>query len=146
MNAWSGAVDRQDEQSRKLGLADNNGATILVVEDDADVQIAVVQVLELSGYRVLSARDGPEALTVLDKNPGIDLVFSDLVMPQGMSGLELVREAQRLRPDLKILLTSGYSARTALEGSGPELPLIKKPYRLAEVVRRISEVLGRGSS
>ena len=48
-------------------MAENSGATILVVEDDADVQIAVVQVLELSGYRVLSARDGPEALSVLEK-------------------------------------------------------------------------------
>lgn len=129
---------------RKLGLADNDGATILVVEDDADVQIAVVQVLELSGYRVLSARSGPEALSVLEKNPAIELVFSDLVMPQGMSGLELVREARRMRPDLKILLTSGYAARVVLEDSGPELPLIKKPYRLAEIVRRIGEILGRG--
>lgn len=126
-------------------MAENSGATILVVEDDADVQIAVVQVLELSGYRVLSARDGPEALSVLEKNPGIELVFSDLVMPQGMSGLELVREARRMRPELKILLTSGYSARAALEESGPQLPLIKKPYRLAEVIRRIGDILGRGS-
>jgi CheY-like chemotaxis protein len=123
-------------------VADDSSATILVVEDDADVRIAVVQVLEFSGYKVLSARDGPEALSVLDQNPGIELVFSDLVMPEGMSGLELVREAQRTRPDLKILLTSGYSAR-AVEESGSDLPLIKKPYRLAEVVRRVREVLGR---
>jgi CheY-like chemotaxis protein len=140
------SVERQDDETRELGLADNNGATILVVEDDADVRIAVVQILELSGYRVLCARDGHEALAALRDNPGIDLVFSDLVMPEGMSGLELVREAQRLRPDLKILLTSGYSARAVPGDSGPDLPLIKKPYRLAEVVRRIGEVLGRGSS
>ena len=140
------AAERQDDETRELGLADNNGATILVVEDDGDVRIAVVQILELSGYRVLSARDGHEALSVLRDNPGIDLVFSDLVMPEGMSGLELVREAQRVRPDLKILLTSGYSARAVLGDSGPDLPLIKKPYRLADVVRRIREVLGRGSS
>lgn len=127
-------------------MADDSGATILVVEDDADVRIAVVQVLELSGYRVLSARDGPEALCVLDENPGIELVFSDLVMPQGMSGLELVRKAQRTRPDLKILLTSGYSAWAVLEDSASELPMIKKPYRLAEVVQRVSEVLGRGAT
>ena len=127
-------------------MADDSGATILVVEDDADVRIAVVQVLELSGYRVLSARDGPEALSVLDENPGIELVFSDLVMPEGMSGLELVRKAQRTRPDLKILLTSGYSSRAMLDDRAAELPLIKKPYRLAEVVRRVGEVLGRRSS
>ena len=140
------AVERQGDETRGLGLADNSGATILVVEDDADVRVAVVQVLELSGYRVLSARDGHEALCVLHDNPGIDLVFSDLVMPEGMSGLELVREAQRLRPDLKIMLTSGYSARAALGDSGSDIPLIKKPYRLAEIVRRIGEVLGRDSS
>jgi len=123
-------------------LADNSGATILVVEDDADVRIAVVQVLELSGYRVLSARDGPEALTVLDQNPEIELMFSDLVMPQGMSGFDLVREVQRLRPDLRIMLTSGYSAQAVLQEGGPDVPLIKKPYRLAELVRRIGEVMG----
>jgi len=125
-------------------LADTSGATILVVEDDADVRVPVVQVLELSGYQVLSARDGLEALSVLDKNPDIALMFSDLVMPRGMSGVDLAREAQRLRPHLRIMLTSGYPAQVVVEGGESELPLIKKPYRLTELLRRISETLGHG--
>lgn len=127
-------------------MADTSGATILVVEDDADVRIPVVHVLELSGYRVLSARDGLEALSVLGENPDIVLMFSDLVMPQGMSGADLAREAQRLRPDLRIILTSGYSAQVIVQDGGRVLPLIKKPYRLAELVRLIGETLGHGSS
>jgi CheY-like chemotaxis protein len=115
-------------------------ATILVVEDDPDIRVAVVETLESSGYRVLSAPDGPEALAALDGNPGVDLMFSDVVMPHGLSGLELVRAARRLRPDLRIMLTSGYSNQV-LE-SGADLPLIKKPYRLSELLRRIGEALG----
>jgi CheY-like chemotaxis protein len=119
-------------------------ATILVVEDDADIRDAVVETLQSSGYRVLSAHDGPEALAVLDQNPGIDLMFSDVVMPHGISGVELVQEAQRLRPDLRIMLTSGYSSQS-LTG-GITFPLIKKPYRLSELTRRIGEALrGRPS-
>lgn len=119
-------------------MEDEPTATILVVEDDADVCMAVVETLELSGYRVLSARDGPEALAALEREQGIDLMFSDLVMPRGMSGFELVDEARRLRPHLRILLTSGYATQPP---RGASFPLIKKPYRRADLVRRINEAL-----
>jgi CheY-like chemotaxis protein len=122
-------------------VADQPSATILVVEDDADVHAAVVETLESSGYRVLSARDGPEALELLDNDPSIDLMFSDLVMPHGMSGLEVAEAAHRRRPDLRVVLTSGYS--TEALGGELDFPLIKKPYRLAELVRRIAEALRR---
>jgi CheY-like chemotaxis protein len=128
-------------------LAETRGATILVVEDDADVRVAVVETLEVRGFRVLSAGDGPEALSVLETDPSIEPMFGDLIMPQGMSGIDLVREARSLRPDLRVMLTSGYSAQVGpQEGGGAELPLIKKPYRLAELMRRIGETLGRGSN
>jgi CheY-like chemotaxis protein len=125
-------------------VGSKRAATILVVEDDADIRAAVVETLESSGYRVLAAHDGPEALAALDQNPGIDLMFSDVVMPHGVSGLELVRAAHHLRPDLQVLLTSGYSAQ-ALEVA-PDFPLIKKPYRLSELIRRIAGALGEGSA
>ena len=124
-------------------MGPNPAATILVVEDDPDVCAAVVETLESSGYSVLVAHDAPEALARLDENPGIDLMFSDVVMPHGVSGLELVRAAHRARPDLRIMLTSGYSSQ-ALQGE-LEFPLIKKPYRLAELIRRIGDAL-RGDS
>ncbi len=123
-------------------MGDSPAATILVVEDDADIRAAVVETLESNGYRVLSARDGPEALAALDQNPGIDLMFSDVVMPHGVSGLDLVRAAHHLRPNLRIMLTSGYSTQV-LDG-GLDFPLIKKPYRLAELLRRIGEALVEG--
>lgn len=119
-------------------------ATILVVEDDADIRDAVIETLQSNGYRVLSAPDGVEALSALGSEPSIDLMFSDVVMPHGMSGLELVREAKRLKPDLRVMLTSGYSSQ-AIAGD-LDLPLIKKPYRFSELIRRIGEALGRSSS
>ena len=128
---------------KRIDVGDKQTATILVVEDDADVCMAVVETLESTGYHVLSARDGPEALAALEKAQGIDLMFSDLVMPHGMSGFELVGEARRLRPNLRILLTSGYAAQSA---RGAKFPLIKKPYRLADLVRCINEALGGGSA
>ena len=90
-------------------------ATILVVEDDADIRDAVVETLQSNGYRVLSAHDGVEALSALGKETSIDLMFSDVVMPHGMSGVDLMREAQRLKPSLRIMLTSGYSSQ-AIDG------------------------------
>jgi FixJ family two-component response regulator len=66
-------------------------------------------------------------------------MFTDMVMPHGVSGVELVRAAHRLRPALRIILTSGYSSQP-LEG-GQDFPLIKKPYRLAELIQRIGEAL-----
>ncbi|HLJ19802.1 MAG TPA: response regulator [Stellaceae bacterium] len=119
-------------------------ATILVVEDDADIRAAVVETLESSGYRVLAARDGPEALAAIDNDSSIDLMFSDVVMPHGVSGVELVHAAHQLRPQLRVLLTSGYSAQV-LEGAS-DLPLIKKPYRISDLIRRIRNALGEGAA
>src|SRR5207244_13433077 len=84
-------------------------ATIVVVEDDANVREMVVGMLSKFGYRPLVARTGPEALAILQNEASVDLLLSDVVMPAGMSGTELARTAQQLRPGLKILLTSGYT-------------------------------------
>ena len=84
-------------------------ATILVVEDDPDVREMIVGILSDLGYQTLVAANGPEALAILNRDRSVDLLFTDIVMPAGMSGTELAREASRLRPDLKVLLSSGYT-------------------------------------
>jgi CheY-like chemotaxis protein len=118
--------------------------TVLVVEDDEDVREVTRASLHAIGCRVLAATDGHEALAIVERGEAIDLLFSDVVMPGGMSGIELAREARRQRPGLKVLLTSGYSAaaleRHAAEG---EFAVLAKPYRQADLVARVQAALAR---
>jgi CheY-like chemotaxis protein len=114
--------------------------TILVVEDDDDVLEVATETLTELGYSVLVARDGPEALAILQSDEALDLLFSDVVMPNGMTGMSLARQARRLRPGLKVVLTSGFTPRdlSAHDIAGSEFQLVGKPYRraqLAEVIR-----------
>jgi CheY-like chemotaxis protein len=119
--------------------------TVLMVEDDPGVLDIVMTMMEELGYRVLTARNGPEALSMLEGGEPIDLLFTDLVMPQGISGGELAERAQQMRPELKILLGSGYSARgpAAASTAGSGLPILKKPYRQAELAAKLRSVLDR---
>jgi signal transduction histidine kinase len=114
--------------------------TILVVEDDDDVLDVATETLTELGYHVLVARDGPEALAILKSGEALDLLFSDVVMPNGMTGVSLARQGRRVRPGLKVVLTSGYNPHdlSAQDAPGPEFQLVGKPYRraqLAEVIR-----------
>jgi len=117
---------------------------ILVVEDDDDVRAMTAATLDELGYRTLIARDGPEALSLLGKDRGIDLLFSDYVMP-GMSGAELARAARGQRPELKVLLTSGYAKHAELRdgNSADGFPLIAKPYRVDELAAKIRAILAQ---
>ena len=91
-----------------MEVPSSGGKTILVVEDDELVRPSVESLIESLGYQVLSARNGPDALEILRQDTPIDLLFTDVFMPGGMYGPKLVAEARRLRPQLKILYTSGY--------------------------------------
>jgi len=123
--AAAGAVVRDG-----LGETSPVSATILIVEDDPDVREMVVGILSDLGYRTLVASNGPEALAILNRDRSVDLLFTDIVMPAGMSGTELARRASRLRPDLKVLLSSGYAREANLSHSARiEFPFISKPYR-----------------
>ncbi len=121
--------------------------TVLLVEDDPGVLEIVTAMIEELGYRVLTARNGPEALSMLKRGEPIDLLFTDLVMPQGIGGGELAQRAQQMRPELKILLGSGYSAgmSPAAASAVAGLPILGKPYRQAELAAKLRAVLaGRG--
>ncbi len=117
--------------------------TILVVEDDAFVRAHAIASLRSLGYRVVPATNGTEALAKLQNGETIDLLFTDIVMPGGMNGWELAARAQRLRPGLRMLLTSGYALETlAARGHGhPEMPMLSKPYRKSALARRVREAL-----
>ena len=89
--------------------AAGGGETILVVEDDASVRAFTASALNALGYKTLEAGDARAALGVLGGSPEIALVLSDVVLPHGMSGVELCRNIRRQRPSVKVLLTSGYA-------------------------------------
>ncbi|MQT12205.1 hybrid sensor histidine kinase/response regulator [Segnochrobactrum spirostomi] len=116
--------------------------TILVVEDDPRVRRVAVARLIDTGYRVIEATNATEALAALRESPDIDLVFTDIVMPGGMTGIELAREVRVLRPEVPVLFTSGYAepnvaGREIGEGSS----WLKKPYTARELATRLRELL-----
>ncbi|TNC14172.1 PAS domain-containing protein [Methylobacterium terricola] len=117
--------------------------TILVVDDRRDVAELARAILRDFGYTTLMATDGRQALELLDGGDKVDLLFSDLIMPGGMNGVMLAREARRRQPRLKVLLTTGY-AEASLErtdAGGTEFEIINKPYRRMELARRVRAVL-----
>ena len=115
--------------------------TILVVEDNDGLRRVVVRQLNALGYRVVEAQDGPTALKILE-NESADILFTDIMMPGGMSGYDLAKRAMARWPELKVLLTSGFP-ETRLNGNGNspiKMQLLTKPYRkddLAVAVRKV---------
>ncbi len=117
--------------------------TVLVVEDNAEVlELAVTTISDL-GYRVLTAVDGPSALGIIRGGEPIDLLFSDVVMPGGMNGFELVSKARAIRIGLKALVTSGYANVHRPGSDRPDVPLLQKPYRRGDLAQCIRMALDR---
>ncbi len=126
----------------RADLIRGSGETILVVEDDQRVRRLTVTRLRDLGYHVLEAANGPEALSLLPNHPEIALVFTDVVMPGGMTGTDLAREIQSKRPELKVLFTSGYAEPDLLQkGIARSGTWLRKPYTTADLARTIRAVL-----
>ena len=116
--------------------------TILVVEDDRLVREYVVSQLTALGYPIVSARNAREALDIMQSGIHVDLLFTDIVMPGGMDGMQLATAARRMRPSLAVLFTSGYSENLlADEYARGEFCLLKKPYRRNVLAERLRHVL-----
>lgn len=110
----------------------------LVVDDQPDVLEMTIELFRSLGYEVYSANSGEDALEILQSNPDIQVLFSDVVMP-GISGIELGQRARTLNPNLNILLASGYPqpALTANHNELAEFHFISKPYRVADVIKKL---------
>jgi CheY-like chemotaxis protein len=121
-------------KSRLLTTDDETSMAVLVVDDNPAQRAVAVDILQVLGCRVLDAYNGRDALRLLDLHPEIRVLFADIRMP-GMTGDELAEAAWRIRPDLKIVLTSGFVDRAGVKGAG----FLPKPYRLDDLAR----VLGR---
>ena len=113
--------------------------TVLVVEDDDKVRQIVLRQLGELGYNVISASNGSQALKLLDRHK-VDLLFTDIVMPGGMSGLELGERAAAAAPMLRILYTSGFT-RAGASGKAAGAALLSKPYRKSDLAARVRQML-----
>ena len=120
-----------------------SGETVLVVEDDQRVRRVSVRRLRELGYTVIEADSGPAALLVLDREEPIDVLFTDVVMPGGMTGIDLAHEARRRRPELKILFTSGYAESTTVESARltTDAGWLGKPYSINELDAKLRDLL-----
>ncbi len=122
----------------------SDGETILVCEDDDDVRAYSVNSLRELGYRVIEAANGQEALRQLEKAAGqVNLLFTDIVLPGGMTGAMVAEEARRIQPGLKVLFTTGY-ARNAIVHHGrvdPGVELLSKPFSFADLAGRVRDLL-----
>jgi signal transduction histidine kinase/CheY-like chemotaxis protein len=124
---------------------------VLVVEDDPNVRDLVLAQLEDIGYSTLAATNGPEALQLLQEPENrVDLILTDVVMPGGMTGVELVRAARAFRPQIPAILTSGYTAGgVTAEGESDlaeRLLILPKPYQQAELARVVGQALAQSRS
>ncbi len=118
------------------------GETVLLVEDEPRVRRMTVGRLQELGYQVLDAANGPAALALLDQYPQIDLLFTDMVMPGGMTGADLAEAVREARPGIKVLFTSGYAEPDVVRrGRAAEAGWLKKPYSTLELARTLREIL-----
>jgi CheY-like chemotaxis protein len=132
--------DASDGPAQRADAFPGQGETVLVVEDDPRVRRLAVRRLAGLGYRVLEATDGPGALRLLGAG-AVDLLFSDMAMPGGMSGIDLVRRARERRSGLPAVLTSGYAAPESLADLPPGTGWLPKPYTGLGLARALRAAL-----
>jgi signal transduction histidine kinase/CheY-like chemotaxis protein len=132
-----------DARIERASLLLNDGnATVLVVEDEDGMRDFASDAFRELGYRVLQAASGPAALELIDSHSEIDLLFTDVVMPD-MNGRRLSEQALQRRPSMKVLFTTGYT-RNAIVHNGmldPDVQLLAKPFTLEELASKVAEVM-----
>lgn len=112
--------------------------TILIVEDEENVRVVAVHLLKKHGYKVLEAQSGEEALSIMKKTPNIDLLFTDIVMPGELNGVDLADKATKLLPSLKIIFTTGFPKAALLNGRNEVV--IAKPYKFSTLLASIRDI------
>jgi CheY-like chemotaxis protein len=133
---------RLSPEADKTGLA-AGGYTVLVVDDDRGVRRLTARMLRGEGYQVLEAESGEEALRLLESDPGINLVVTDIVMPE-MHGLDLADLALAKIPHLKIVLMTGHAPEltSQLDVRASRLPVLLKPFTSEQLLGKVREALG----
>jgi PAS domain S-box-containing protein len=133
----------EDAASGSDRAARGHGKTVLVVDDQPAVREAIEAPLARLGYRILEASDGITARKLLESDEPIDLLLTDVVMPHGVSGLDLVEDARRLRQDLKIVLVSGYLREYGGRAGGISgVIFLEKPFKQIDLARAVAKAFG----
>ena len=137
--AMADEAPRQAPEPVPLG----NGETILVTEDEPAVREFTADMLRELNYRVLDASNGAAALALLDNGGDVDVLLTDVGLPGGMNGRQLAEEAQRRRPRLKVLFTSGYASEAIVHHGrlDPGVQLLAKPFAFAELATKLQQML-----
>lgn len=128
-------------------ITDSSKATILVVEDNDGVRDLAIQILAMSGYAVLEAIDASSGLSMYRAHPEIDLVFTDVIMPGGVSGIEMAKQILAEHPEARILLATGYQEKgNALKehaAKSANIGAVSKPYDVNELPEIVAAMLAR---
>jgi CheY-like chemotaxis protein len=134
--------------SMEPAMRASQGETILVVEDDGQVQNYTVEALRELGYEVHRTAEGGSALALLQRTLKVDLLFTDVMLPGALNGRDLAEKAQELRPDMKVLFTSGYSQDVIVKKGrlDPEIDLLVKPFSYRDLAIRVRRTLDQGSA
>jgi CheY-like chemotaxis protein len=142
-----GDVDVDDLRSpQPIGAQGEPGETVLVIDDEPTVRMLVTEVLSEMGYSAIEAGDATTGLKVLQSDARVGLVITDIGLPGGMNGRQLVEAARQSRPDLKVLFITGY-AENAVIGNGilePGMHVLSKPFSLEHLASRIREIIAQG--
>jgi PAS domain S-box-containing protein len=135
----SGTAEGQLGWADQADVPEARGETVMVVEDDPDVRTLSVALLRSFGYEILEAADAKTALKALESAPRVNLLFTDVVLPGGMSGPELALEVQSRFPGIAVLFTSGYTELANINENtfADDKVLLQKPYRKADLARNV---------
>ena len=122
-------------------MSDRASFTILVVDDEESMLTVAAAILRRVGYRVLTARDGPEAMVALRENPGTALLFTDIKMPR-IDGFMLADMAKLRRPDLKVLYATGFADQVSTQPGVRHGRILAKPYEPEQLREEVRLLLG----
>lgn len=142
----AGSIELDESSSARRPHPSTEGISVLLVEDHAEVREIAEAMLAGLGCVVLTAADGIEARKALESRERVDLLVTDVVMPNGVSGLDLARDARRLRPDLKVVIVSGYLRET--QNAPIEMPglvFLEKPFRLEQLANAVAAAFAEPS-
>ena len=139
----STAVPNATAEGRPVVASTRKVTKVLLVDDDGDARATAVNLLMTLGYEVLVAASGAEALDILARDEGIDVLFTDVIMPGGMDGGEVAEQARLIRPDIKVLFASGYfeDALVRKGNIATNTHLLVKPYRRRDLAKMMQMIL-----
>jgi CheY-like chemotaxis protein len=136
---------REDEVAEHGATLASNGETVMIVDDESIIRSLVAEELEDLGYSTIEAIDGVQALSLLEARPPIDLLITDVGLPNGINGRQLADAVRARQPNLKILFITGY-AENAVIGEHqlePGMHLLTKPYEMDVLAQRVRDLLSR---